>query len=248
MIGIFFYSVFPLGDEGYSSKVIAEYQSFYGLIKVVEIGPYKCLLVNGMAHTCVDENGKTDASYIKDISQIISQTKPSSMLLMGMGGGAVLSVVPEETSLDVVELDPQIVEAAREHGIIPDKSYNIFYDDARHFVRKSDKKYGLVVMDLAQGDTLPFYMFIQNGLLVLLVLAGLITTGWYLKNGALQIEGEMTQMEGAPPSLPTVSISPKATKHLIFLAGLILILLAWGYYLKVYSVLYSAKGPAFGAS
>jgi uncharacterized membrane protein (UPF0182 family) len=96
--------------------------------------------------------------------------------------------------------------------------------------------------------SLPFYLYIRNGLLVLIVLAGLVTMGWYLKNGALQIEGDFGQAEGPPTSLPKISIAPKARKHLIFLGGIVVLLLAWGYYLKVYGLLYSTQGPAFGAS
>ena len=96
--------------------------------------------------------------------------------------------------------------------------------------------------------SLPFYIFVQNGFLVLFVLAGLVTMGWYLKNGALQIEGEFSQAEGVPTSLPKITIAPKAKKHLIFLGGIIVLLLAWGYHLKVYGLLYSTQGPAFGAS
>ena len=96
--------------------------------------------------------------------------------------------------------------------------------------------------------SLPFYIFVRSGLLVLFILAGLVTVGWYLKNGALQIEGEFAQAEGAPASLPKITIAPKAKKHLIFLGGIIVLLLAWGYHLKMYGLLYSTQGPAFGAS
>ncbi|RLC28859.1 UPF0182 family protein, partial [Candidatus Woesebacteria bacterium] len=96
--------------------------------------------------------------------------------------------------------------------------------------------------------SLPFYIFVRNGLLVLFIFAGLVTTGWYLKNGALQIEGEFSQAEGVPTSLPKITIAPKAKKHLIFLGGIIVLLVAWGYHLKVYGLLYSTQGPAFGAS
>ena len=96
--------------------------------------------------------------------------------------------------------------------------------------------------------SLPFYFFVRNGLSVLFILAGLITMGWYLKSGALQIEGEFKQVEGLPASLPKIAIAPKAKKHLIFLGGIIVLLLAWGYHLKIYGLLYSTQGPAFGAS
>ena len=96
--------------------------------------------------------------------------------------------------------------------------------------------------------SLPFYFYIRKGLMVLLILSALVATGWYLKNGALQIEGDFTQEQGAPPSFPKISISPAAMKHLIFLGGIIVLIMSVGYYLKMYSVLYSTQGPAFGAS
>ena len=96
--------------------------------------------------------------------------------------------------------------------------------------------------------SLPFYIFIREGLLVLFVLAGLVTMGWYLKSGALEIEGEFSQEQGAAPSFPKITVSPKIRKHLIFMGGIIVLLLAWGYHLKIYNLLYSTQGPAFGAS
>ncbi len=96
--------------------------------------------------------------------------------------------------------------------------------------------------------SLPFYLFVQNGLLILFVFTGLLIMGWYLKEGGLQIIGGFTPVEGSPPSMPKITIAPSVKKHLLFLAGLVVILLAWGYHLKVYKLLYSTYGPAFGAS
>ncbi len=96
--------------------------------------------------------------------------------------------------------------------------------------------------------SLPLYILVREGLMVFVVLAGLITIAWYLKGGALQIVGDLSPAEGAPPSLPKITISEKAKKHLIFLLGIIVLLVAWGFYLKIYGLLYSTQGPAFGAS
>jgi len=96
--------------------------------------------------------------------------------------------------------------------------------------------------------SLPFYLFVQNGLLILFIFTGLLIMGWYLKEGGLQIIGDLTPVEGRPPSMPKITIAPSVTKHLLFLAGIVVILLAWGYHLKVYKLLYSTYGPAFGAS
>jgi uncharacterized membrane protein (UPF0182 family) len=96
--------------------------------------------------------------------------------------------------------------------------------------------------------SLPFYIFIQNGLLILFVLAALTTMGWYLKNGALKIEGEFSQAQGAPPTLPKITLAENVKKHLVFLGGIVALILAWAYRLKMYGLLYSSQGPAFGAS
>ncbi len=96
--------------------------------------------------------------------------------------------------------------------------------------------------------SLPFYIFVQTWLLGFFIFAGLLTCFWYLKDGALQISPEPIVGEGLPTSMPKMTIAPKAKKHLILLGGTIILLLAWGYGLKMYKLLYSTQGPAFGAS
>ncbi|MBN2420048.1 MAG: UPF0182 family protein, partial [Deltaproteobacteria bacterium] len=95
--------------------------------------------------------------------------------------------------------------------------------------------------------TLPFQVLVQNGMVFLIAVSTLITAAWYLKTGAIQIEGDMP-MDGAPPTPPTIKIAPNAKRHIIFLCGIILIFIAWRYHLKTYELLFSTQGPAFGAS
>ena len=97
--------------------------------------------------------------------------------------------------------------------------------------------------------SLPFYIFIRDGLLFIFIFTGLFIIIWYLKGGGLQIINEFIQaQEGKPVSLPKFNITSNAKKHLIVLGGIIVLLISCGYYLKIYGVLYSQQGPAFGAS
>ncbi len=96
--------------------------------------------------------------------------------------------------------------------------------------------------------SLPFYIFIQNGLLILFIVAVPVTMAWYLKNGALKIEGDLDQAPGTPTSLPKITLAENVKKHLVFLGGIVVLLLAWAYRLKMFGLLYSDQGPAFGAS
>jgi uncharacterized membrane protein (UPF0182 family) len=96
--------------------------------------------------------------------------------------------------------------------------------------------------------SLPFYLFVREQLLIILLFAALVTVIWYVKDGGVQIIGELVVAEDRPTSLPKVKVADNVGKHLLVLAGILILLAAWGYHLKAYGVLYSTQGPAFGAS
>jgi len=96
--------------------------------------------------------------------------------------------------------------------------------------------------------SLPMHLVVQNGLLLIFLFSGLLIAMWYMKDGVLQFIEEAAQEQPKPIGIPKIAIAPKARKHLLFVGGLIILLFAWGYYLKVFGLLYSTQGPAFGAS
>ena len=96
--------------------------------------------------------------------------------------------------------------------------------------------------------SLPFYVFVREELLVLLLFAGLVSFIWYIKEGGLQIVGDFLVSEDKPLSMPKINFSEKVGKHFLVLGAILVLLIAWGYHLKVYGLLYSTQGPAFGAS
>ena len=97
--------------------------------------------------------------------------------------------------------------------------------------------------------SLPFYVFLQGDLLVLFVLTAIITVGWYLKNGTIQVTnpGGFAQAEGKQSAPPKIDVDPRVIRHLVFLGGIVVLLLAWGYRLKMFNLLYSTAGAAPGA-
>ena len=96
--------------------------------------------------------------------------------------------------------------------------------------------------------SLPFYMFMREQFLIMLLFAGLVTVIWYIKDGGVQFIGEVLLADDRPSSLPKVKIAEKVSNHLLVLAGIMVLLVALGFHLKVYGLLYSTQGPAFGAS
>ncbi len=96
--------------------------------------------------------------------------------------------------------------------------------------------------------SLPFYLFVREQLLILLLFAGLVAVIWYIKDGGVQFIGEVLLADDRPASIPKVKIAEKVGNHLLVLAGIMVLLVALGYHLKAYGLLYSTQGPAFGAS
>jgi uncharacterized membrane protein (UPF0182 family) len=97
--------------------------------------------------------------------------------------------------------------------------------------------------------SLPFYLFIQKGLLIIIFLSGVLALVWYFKNGMIQIipVSQSFGDENRQPGIPKIVMQPGIMKLLIFLGGIVVLLLAWGFYLKLFELLYSTAGAAFGA-
>ncbi|MBI4841355.1 MAG: UPF0182 family protein, partial [candidate division NC10 bacterium] len=82
---------------------------------------------------------------------------------------------------------------------------------------------------------LPVLKYLYGEGMVIVVLSGLAAAGVYLCNRGLRIS----------PQGPW--LSPGVRRHLLALAGLLLLLKAYGYRLDIYDLLYSERGVAFGA-
>jgi len=83
---------------------------------------------------------------------------------------------------------------------------------------------------------LPFYAFLKNWILGTVVLTTAIVGLLYL------ISGNITYADKKP------RVTARAARHLLFLALLISVLIAWHYWLKEYFLLLSPRGIIFGAT
>jgi predicted membrane-bound spermidine synthase len=89
----------------------------------------------------------------------------SKALLLGMGGGSIaFELVTMGFDLDIVELDPRIPKIAKKYFNYDAEKSNMIIDDARHYIRKSPKKYDLVIFDILRGECQPSYIFTVEGL------------------------------------------------------------------------------------
>lgn len=84
-----------------------------------------------------------------------------NILLIGMGTGKIINdyekLIPNIESIDIVDIDPDVVNIAQEYfGFHSSEKTDIHLQDGRVFMRNSEKKYDLVIIDIAGNYGIPF--------------------------------------------------------------------------------------------
>lgn len=155
------------------SHAVVVYQSegLLGQIKVVDVprpaanpgapaGTDRILFVNRMGQTWMNrDTGHSQWGYVNFLRSIGSLLPPDSRVLMlGLGGGIVARELQElGHRVDCVELDPRIAEVATRHfGLKPNG--DIVIDDGRHFIRSTNRRYDLIVLDVYQAEIPPGHL------------------------------------------------------------------------------------------
>jgi spermidine synthase len=136
-------------------RLVDETQGFYGQVAVARLGPELLL----------KHNGKTDASTaVKDNRTqlllghlpLLFHPNPRRVLAIGLGGGFTLRAVvhhPEPVHITAVEIDPQVVAAAREHfaafndHALDDPRVRLVTNDGRNFMDGTKERFDVITSE-----------------------------------------------------------------------------------------------------
>ena len=86
---------------------------------------------------------------------VYRQTGVENALYLGLGGGEMVDELYYSTnaSIDVVEIDPSVIWAAKTYFGLPNSSrIRVYNEDGRFFLRNSNRTYGMIVMDAYGGS------------------------------------------------------------------------------------------------
>ncbi len=128
-------------------------QSFYSDIKVVDVDGSRCLIVSGFAESCMSlETGESEWDYVYEMARIAHLLQRESgkerfrILVIGIGAGNIIGLLPEEAEIDALEIDEKVVQFARDHFLLEEReNTTIHVNDARHFLRKTGHTYDLIL-------------------------------------------------------------------------------------------------------
>jgi spermidine synthase len=156
-----------IGIAAPRDKVLFEGKSeFNGLIKVVEDTKGLRSLTfdnNGDIQSTVKlgDPGRLELRYTRVMPVALAAIeKPKRILIVGLGGGSIPNFLHKhypDTHIDVVDIDPLVVEVAKKYfGFRQDKTLRVHVADGRAFIEKCKKPYDIIFLDAYGTDDIPY--------------------------------------------------------------------------------------------
>jgi spermidine synthase len=111
----------------------------------------------------LDDPGHLAIAYTQLFAVAFAFTpEPKRALMVGMGGGTFprfLRARFPDLAIDVVDIDPVVVEVAKSHfGFREDERLRAYVDDGRRFVETRGRDYDTVFLDAYGSDSIPFHL------------------------------------------------------------------------------------------
>lgn len=148
-------------------RVLFDQPSAHGRVIVVETAGRRCLKfsMDGGDQSCLDlqDPKRVVHEYIRLLPVGLLFAPPSPKTLMvGLGGGRAVQLLLDhdpQVVLDVVELNPVVVDVARRYfDVRPSERLRIHVADGRAFLREGRDRWDLVVLDAFGNDFIPFHL------------------------------------------------------------------------------------------
>jgi len=151
---------------GISGNALVRKDTPYSTLTVIDsvAEGTRTIYLNNMPHSAMYLNGSNRAVFrYTDYFNMAFLFNPEAERVLFIGGGGFsgpkqfLEYYPNAT-VDVVEIDPEVVAVAREHfGVTPDPRLRVFAMDGRSFLRDAGT-YDIVVLDAYSKTYVPFHL------------------------------------------------------------------------------------------
>lgn len=149
--------------------VIYETETLYNHLDVIDnynLVNNRALFLNGYPHSIMDKSDPNtlESKYTKFFPLgLMLKENAKKVLFIGGGGFSgpkyFLQNYPD-VIVDVVEIDPKIVEVAKDYFFLDESNpkLNIYIQDAREFLNKHPGNYDVIVLDAFSKSYVPFHL------------------------------------------------------------------------------------------
>ncbi|MBI5162627.1 MAG: fused MFS/spermidine synthase [Magnetospirillum sp.] len=148
---------------------VAEIETEYNNIFITRRGPYvKMSFLRGGADYTesvvnLTDPGELAIEYTRTMTLGLAfSARHDTALMIGLGGGAVNSYLHRAVkgmAIDVVEIDPGVIRAAKTHfGLAEGNGQRLIAADGRVQLMRTKTRYDLILVDAYRGGYVPFHM------------------------------------------------------------------------------------------
>jgi len=157
-----------VGAAGYTveGEVVYETQTPYQELQVVDLGDTRTLYLDGRRHSAMDRSAPNRHvfGYTRyfHLPLLFADDPDEIDRVLFVGGGGFTGPKRfvndyEDVTVDVVEIDPEVVGVAEEYFRLEESErLNVHVGDGRRFLRETDYTYDLIVLDAYRKDKVPF--------------------------------------------------------------------------------------------
>jgi spermidine synthase len=140
-------------------RIVFDGSSPYSHLQVIDAGPTRTLVfVHDDGHRIVESRYRPDAPDLLDVAytrvmfaSYLFRREQRRCLIIGLGGGSMVRFLRRffpDVAIDVVEIDPLVVEvAAKYFEVKPTERVRIITRDARDFILRSHELYDVIYLD-----------------------------------------------------------------------------------------------------
>jgi spermidine synthase len=124
----------------------------------------RLFLLDGACQTHLppDPDAGVDCEYIR-LFDLMTRWHPvaENCYLIGLAGGAIVRLLGKwDLTFDAADIDPRSFQVARRYfHTIEGHRVNFFLEDGRRQLRRMDRRYDYIVIDMLTIDALPFHLY-----------------------------------------------------------------------------------------
>ena len=154
---------------GFESEILIEKETPYSSLIVTEKDNFRTMYVDGTVHSSMDleDPYKLVLHYTKSF-HLANLINPEIDQVLFVGGGGLSGPKSflhqyDNVMIDVSEIDPDVIMAAKNYFFVPDdKRLSIINEDSRVHLTKTENQYDAIILDAYKGYTIPFHLMTEE--------------------------------------------------------------------------------------
>ena len=147
------------------TKTLLEKDTFYHRIRIEEDDEARYMYFDRTLQSAMNLKDPTALRLIYSrYTSLGFAFRPDAkkMLIIGLGGGSIPKKLQKEfpsLEIDVVEIDPEVIQLAKTHFNVRDgKNLRLHALDGRLFLTRTPNQYDIILIDAYYSDAMPFHL------------------------------------------------------------------------------------------